>query len=150
MSTPANKFASCVWVYGCLDWYLREYTLKYWPTPTYDGMKSKLIKLAGLRSSRGCGRELWVADGAMAWTGAILLTLALGHVTGAHWTHSTDLDPNYSVFWTPGEEDITFEVQVRTLGYVGFGFSADGQMAGADMVTGWVRDNQVFFQVGPS
>ncbi|XP_023701917.1 MOXD1 homolog 2 [Cryptotermes secundus] len=82
----------------------------------------------------------------MAWTGAILLTLALGHVTGAHWTHSTDLDPNYSVFWTPGEEDITFEVQVRTLGYVGFGFSADGQMAGADMVTGWVRDNQVFFQ----
>lgn len=84
----------------------------------------------------------------MAWTGAILLTLALGlgHVTGAHWTHSTDLDPNYSVFWTPGEEDITFEVQVRTLGYVGFGFSADGQMAGADMITGWVRDNQVFFQ----
>jgi hypothetical protein len=88
----------------------------------------------------------------MAWTGSILLTLALalGHVTGAHWTHSTQLDPNYSVFWTPGEEDITFEVQVRTLGYVGFGFSVDGQMAGADMVTGWVRDNQVFFQVGAS
>jgi hypothetical protein len=86
----------------------------------------------------------------MAWAGAVLLTLAvgLGHVTGAHWTHSTDLDPNYSVFWTPGEEDITFEVQVRTLGYVGFGFSADGQMSEADMVTGWVRDNQVFFQVG--
>ncbi|PNF37793.1 hypothetical protein B7P43_G10128 [Cryptotermes secundus] len=91
--------------------------------------------------------SVWRTDGAKAWTGAILLTLALGHVTGAHWTHSTDLDPNYSVFWTPGEEDITFEVQVRTLGYVGFGFSADGQMAGADMVTGWVRDNQVFFQV---
>ncbi|XP_023703480.2 MOXD1 homolog 2 [Cryptotermes secundus] len=90
--------------------------------------------------------SVWRTDGAKAWTGAILLTLALGHVTGAHWTHSTDLDPNYSVFWTPGEEDITFEVQVRTLGYVGFGFSADGQMAGADMVTGWVRDNQVFFQ----
>ncbi|XP_021928356.1 MOXD1 homolog 2-like [Zootermopsis nevadensis] len=90
------------------------------------------------------------AEGAMAWTLAVLLTLAvgLGHVAGAHWTHSTDLDPNYSVFWTPGEEAITFEVQVRTLGYVGFGFSADGQMPGADIVTGWVRDNQVFFQVG--
>jgi hypothetical protein len=94
--------------------------------------------------------SVWTAEGSMAWTGAILLTLALGlgHVTDAHWTHSTNLDPNYSVFWTPGEEDITFEVQVRTLGYVGFGFSSDGQMAGADMVTGWVRDNQVFFQVG--
>ncbi|XP_069693146.1 MOXD1 homolog 2-like [Periplaneta americana] len=81
--------------------------------------------------------------------GAVLLALlaaGLGRVTGAHWTHSTDLDPNYSVFWTPGEEDITFEVQVRTLGYIGFGFSADGQMPGADIVTAWVRDGQVFFQ----
>jgi len=84
----------------------------------------------------------------MVWIWAVLLTvtLGLGHVTGAHWTHSVDLDPNYTVFWTPGAEDITFEVQVRTLGYIGFGFSADGQMPGADMVTGWVRDNQVFFQ----
>jgi hypothetical protein len=87
----------------------------------------------------------------MAWTGAVTLltvTVALGHVTGVYWTHSTDLDPNYSLFWTPGEEFITFEVQVQTLGYIGFGFSADGQMPGADMVIGWVRNNQVFFQVG--
>jgi len=90
------------------------------------------------------------AEVAMVWIWAALLTvtLELGHVTGTHWAHSVDLDPNYTVFWTPGAEDITFEVQVRTLGYIGFGFSADGQMPGADMVTGWVRDNQVFFQVG--
>ena len=82
------------------------------------------------------------------WAALLTVTLELGHVTGTHWAHSVDLDPNYTVFWTPGAEDITFEVQVRTLGYIGFGFSADGQMPGADMVTGWVRDNQVFFQVG--
>ncbi|GFG39857.1 hypothetical protein Cfor_08837, partial [Coptotermes formosanus] len=108
---------------------------------------------AELWSDRGCGRKLCVcgvakAEVAMVWIGAVLLTvtLGLGHVAGAHWTHSVDLDPNYSVFWTPGAEDITFEVQVRTLGYIGFGFSADGQMPGADLFTGWVRDNQVFFQ----
>ncbi|GFG39852.1 hypothetical protein Cfor_08832 [Coptotermes formosanus] len=110
---------------------------------------------AELWSDRGCGLKLCVcgvakAEVAMVWIWAVLLpvTLGLGHVAGAHWTHSVDLDPNYSVFWTPGAEDITFEVQVRTLGYIGFGFSADGQMPGADMVTGWVRDSQVFFQVG--
>ena len=110
---------------------------------------------AELWSDRGCGRRMCVcavsrAEGAMVWMWAVLLTvtLGLGHVTGAHWTHSVDLDPNFTVFWTPGAEDITFEVQVRTLGYIGLGFSADGQMPGADMVTGWVRDNQVFFQVG--
>ncbi|PSN48994.1 hypothetical protein C0J52_03862 [Blattella germanica] len=82
----------------------------------------------------------------MAW---VLLTLALGlgQVTGAHWSHSAVLDPNYSVFWTPGEEDITFEVQVRTLGYIGFGFSDDGKMPGADLVVGWVQEGTVFFQV---
>ncbi|KAE8750521.1 hypothetical protein FOCC_FOCC002815 [Frankliniella occidentalis] len=37
---------------------------------------------------------------------------------------------------------------VRTLGYVGLGFSVDGKMKGADMVIGWVRDGQVFFQLG--
>ncbi|XP_068081949.1 MOXD1 homolog 2-like [Anabrus simplex] len=79
----------------------------------------------------------------------MLLLLLLGPVgvLGAHWAHSTDLDPNYSVFWTPGETDITFEVQVRTLGYVGFGFSQDGNMPQADLVIGWVYKDQAYFQV---
>ncbi|GLG93578.1 Uncharacterized protein GBIM_00948 [Gryllus bimaculatus] len=36
---------------------------------------------------------------------------------------------------------------VRTLGYVGFGFSADGTMTDADMVIGWVYKDKVFLQV---
>ena len=85
----------------------------------------------------------------MSWV-LLMLAVGLGEVTGAHWTHSAELDPNYSVFWTPGEQEITFEVQVRTMGYIGFGFSSDGNMAGADMVIGWIRDGKVSFQVGIS
>lgn len=93
-------------------------------------------------ASRGCG-----GAGVPAALWLLLPGFLLAAAHAAHWTHSAELDRNYSVFWTPGEEDITFEVQVRTLGYVGFGFSADGKMKGADMIIGWVRDGQVFFQV---
>ncbi|KAJ1530797.1 hypothetical protein ONE63_005646 [Megalurothrips usitatus] len=100
--------------------------------------------------ARRRGRQRGGCGGAGApWTLWLLLLPAclLGAARAAHWTHSAELDRNFAVFWTPGEEDITFEVQVRTLGYVGLGFSADGKMKGADMVIGWVRDGQVFFQV---
>ncbi|PSN58486.1 hypothetical protein C0J52_00767 [Blattella germanica] len=97
-----------------------------------------------------CVQNIWVCvERAMAWV-LLALAVGLGQVTGAHWSHSAELDPNYTVFWTPGQEDITFEVQVRTLGYVGFGFSEDGKMPGADLVVGWVKDGNVFFQVGLS
>lgn len=69
--------------------------------------------------------------------------------TCARWAHSAYLSPDYRLLWSlgPGPQDITFELQVRTLGYVGFGFSKDGRMAGADMVVGWVDHGQVYFQV---
>ncbi|KAJ9593581.1 hypothetical protein L9F63_014869, partial [Diploptera punctata] len=93
-----------------------------------------------------CIFSCWLCKGqSMAWV-LFVLAVGLGKVTGAHWAHSAQLDPNYSVFWTPGDQDITFEVQVRTLGYIGFGFSSDGKMPGADMVIGWIRDGNVFFQ----
>lgn len=68
----------------------------------------------------------------------------------ARWAHSAYLSPDYRLLWSlgPGPQDITFELQVRTLGYVGFGFSRDGRMAGSDMVLGWVDHGQVYFQVG--
>lgn len=69
--------------------------------------------------------------------------------SAARWSHSTMLSPDYRLLWSlgPGPQDITFELQVRTLGYVGFGFSKDGRMAGADMIIGWVDHGQVYFQV---
>ncbi|XP_017776388.1 PREDICTED: MOXD1 homolog 2 [Nicrophorus vespilloides] len=75
---------------------------------------------------------------AMSWASA----------DAARWSHSATLNPNYVLLWSlgPGPQDITFELQVRTFGYVGFGFSRDGSMAGADMVVGWVDKGQVYFQ----
>ncbi|KAF2903719.1 hypothetical protein ILUMI_02456 [Ignelater luminosus] len=69
-------------------------------------------------------------------------------VKGARWAHSAMLSPDYRLLWSlgPGPQDITFELQVRTLGYVGFGFSKDGRMAGSDMIVGWVDQGQVYFQ----
>ncbi|XP_058126018.1 MOXD1 homolog 2-like [Anopheles ziemanni] len=64
----------------------------------------------------------------------------------AHWDHAVDLDENYRLLWSIAGQDITFEVQARTLGYVGLGFSTDGTIYGADIVIGWVDAGQVHFQ----
>ncbi|CAB3370724.1 Hypothetical predicted protein [Cloeon dipterum] len=79
------------------------------------------------------------------------LCLLLTWVSGAsaldeNWAHSAWLDDRYLVRWTPGAEDITFEVTVGTLGYVGFGVSLDGSMQGSDVVIGWVQHGRTIFQ----
>lgn len=78
-----------------------------------------------------------------------VLTVSLVYASGARWSHSAYLSPDYRLLWSlgPGPQDITFEIQVRTLGSVGFGFSRDGQLAGADMVVGWVHGGQVILEV---
>lgn len=71
------------------------------------------------------------------------------------WDHSVNLNDDYRLLWTVnkpqqpqyGIQEITFEIQVRTLGYIGFGFSRDGSRAGADLVIGWVDHGQTYFQV---
>lgn len=82
---------------------------------------------------------------------ALLIFVAvglLGNCLCVEWRHSAVLDNNFLVLWTPGEKDVTFEVQVKTLGYVGLGFTKDEDRVGADMVIGWVDNNgQVHLQV---
>lgn len=68
-------------------------------------------------------------------------------VHAIHWDHSVDLNDDYRVLWNIFGQEITFEVQVRTLGYVGLGFSHDGRMPGSDIAIGWVSQGQVHFQV---
>ncbi|XP_011642659.1 MOXD1 homolog 2-like [Pogonomyrmex barbatus] len=76
-----------------------------------------------------------------------LLLLLVGGVVSVEWKHSAVLDNNFLVLWTPDEKDVTFEIQVKTLGYVGLGFTKDDGRAGADMVIGWVDNNgQVHLQ----
>ncbi|XP_011297575.1 MOXD1 homolog 2 [Fopius arisanus] len=68
-------------------------------------------------------------------------------VTSLEWKNSAVLDNNFLVLWTPGDRDIVFEVQVKTQGYVGLGFTRDDRHVGADMVIGWVDNNgQVHLQ----
>ncbi|XP_030375434.1 MOXD1 homolog 2-like [Scaptodrosophila lebanonensis] len=67
-------------------------------------------------------------------------------MAGMSWDHAVDLNEDFRILWTHINQDITFEIQARTMGYVGFGFSADGQLAGTDIAIGWVDDGQTFFQ----
>lgn len=80
----------------------------------------------------------------------VLLLLALMvmqcYANEVRWDHSVDLDENFRLLWRVKQPDIIIEVQVKTLGYVGFGFARSEHIYGADMVVGWV-DKHTFFQV---
>ncbi|KYQ56252.1 MOXD1 like protein 2 [Trachymyrmex zeteki] len=83
--------------------------------------------------------------------GTFFLLLVISGVVSVEWKHSAVLDNNFLVLWTPDEKDVTFEIQVKTLGYVGLGFTKDDGRAGADMVIGWVDNNgQVHLQKLPT
>lgn len=69
------------------------------------------------------------------------------HVDAIQWDHAVDLNDDYRVLWNIVGQEITFEVQVRTLGYVGLGFSLDGKLPGSDVAIGWVSQGQAHFQV---
>ena len=58
-----------------------------------------------------------------------------------------DNDGNYIVFWNFNDTHITFEVHVKTKGYVGFGISSNGNMFPADVIVGWVKDGVTHFSV---
>lgn len=49
----------------------------------------------------------------------------------------------YRLFWKNEVDSITFEIQVRTKGWVGFGISPNGGMAGSDIFTAWLEDGKV-------
>ncbi|XP_072542242.1 DBH-like monooxygenase protein 2 homolog [Salminus brasiliensis] len=59
------------------------------------------------------------------------------------------LDPGSSILLRWGfdlvKDSIMFELSVKTTGWVGFGFSPNGGMAGADVVIGGVGPNGIYF-----
>lgn len=78
----------------------------------------------------------------------VLLSMFCGEAVQAiQWDHAVHLNADYRLMWTLKQQDITFEVQVRTAGYVGLGFSPDGAQSGADMAIGWIDQGQTYFQV---
>lgn len=72
-------------------------------------------------------------------------------------THESVLDPDgvFTVLWTPDldKQEVVWEIHARTRGWLGFGFSSNGGMDGADIVTAWVEDGKLHLQdrhgVGP-
>ena len=77
----------------------------------------------------------------------LLTQISLSVHSFIQWDHAVDTNEDYRLLWRVKDQDITFEVQVRTLGYVGFGFSRDGSIYGADVVVGWVDQGHTYFQV---
>ena len=53
----------------------------------------------------------------------------------------------YRLLWSVSDRNITIEVQAATKGWVGLGLSPNGGMVNSDVVTGWVKDGTVYFQV---
>ena len=82
---------------------------------------------------------------------AILLPLAFGAQYPFSATLSKDSfdQPIYQLQWTFDvvQQTITFNVLVKTTGWVGFGLSPNGGMVGSDVVTGWVNDTGAYLQV---
>ncbi|EFN82135.1 MOXD1-like protein 1, partial [Harpegnathos saltator] len=53
-----------------------------------------------------------------------------------------DEDGDVILEWDPlDEEEVTFKVTARTLGYVGIGFNEKTYMKGADILLAWVDDH---------
>lgn len=77
----------------------------------------------------------------------VVLCVQICAVFSVQWDHSIYLNDDFRLLWTVQSQDVTFEVQVRTLGYVGLGFSRDGSRSGADIAIGWIDHGQTFFQV---
>jgi hypothetical protein len=65
----------------------------------------------------------------------------------SQWDHIVDFDDNYRLLWTSNNQDVTFEIHAKTLGYVGLGFSKDGSLMEADLAIGWVDQGHPMLQV---
>ncbi|XP_053955143.1 MOXD1 homolog 2-like [Anastrepha ludens] len=62
------------------------------------------------------------------------------------WDHTLDLNDDFRLLWTIINDDAVFEIQVKTRGFVGVGFSKTGSQEGTDIAIGWVDKGQTFFQ----
>ncbi|NWI20807.1 MOXD2 protein, partial [Crypturellus soui] len=78
-------------------------------------------------------------------------SLCSGQATPLLLRFSSFLDPSNIVYlrWDHDEQEmITFELQVRTPGWVAFGFSPHGELPGSDIVIGGVFPNgSMYFSV---
>uniref|UniRef100_A0ACB8GC84 DBH-like monooxygenase protein 1 n=1 Tax=Sphaerodactylus townsendi TaxID=933632 RepID=A0ACB8GC84_9SAUR len=76
----------------------------------------------------------------------------LSAAVGRHYPHSAVLDgaSRYRLSWAPQGGAIAFRLEVRTQGYVGFGFSPTGAMTSADIVVGGLDRGKPYLQSSKS
>lgn len=105
------------------------------------GLRPQVAAAQVWRDRRMCGWRLLVL-----W--ALLPATAAGS-SGRWYPHSTVLDPEgkYWLRWGRQGGRLAFRLEVRTTGYVGFGFSPTGTMAAADIVVGGVARGRPYLQV---
>ncbi|XP_018017865.1 DBH-like monooxygenase protein 1, partial [Hyalella azteca] len=80
----------------------------------------------------------------LAATCTVLVVFSLMVCTAQqHFRHQVQLDKygNFVMKWNPDKDHVEIQVEVRTQGYVGIGFSPSGGMRGADIILGWVDDD---------
>lgn len=70
---------------------------------------------------------------------------AYGPEPSERFRYQEQLSEDYTLYWNFNATHITFEVVVKTNGWVGFGLSPKGAMKSSDVVIGWVLDSQVHF-----
>lgn len=105
------------------------------------GLRPQVAAAQVRRDRRMCGWRLLVL-----W--ALLPATAAGS-SGRWYPHGTVLDPEgkYWLRWGRQGGRLAFRLEVRTTGYVGFGFSPTGTMAAADIVVGGVAHGRPYLQV---
>jgi hypothetical protein len=71
------------------------------------------------------------------------------HIPTEAFPYNRTLDDHgeFVLFWKFNDSHITFEVHVKTRGYVGFGISPNGKMYPAEIVIGWVKDGHAHLTV---
>ncbi|XP_004401254.1 PREDICTED: DBH-like monooxygenase protein 1 [Odobenus rosmarus divergens] len=87
-----------------------------------------------------CGWPLLLLWGLLPGAAAGGLGRALPHRT------LLDSEGKYWLSWGPRGGRLAFRLEVRTAGYVGFGFSPTGAMAAADIVVGGVAHGRPYLQ----
>ena len=112
---------------------------------------AKNMKAANERrsSQNGCDAWRWLRLSTLLWFSAVHQVMCWRTVAtnNNQWMHSLQLDNNYDLFWSVNEQEVTFELQVATLGYIMFGISNNDRIEDADLVVGWVQNGRARFQV---
>lgn len=115
-----------------------------------------------------CSRPLYIIDSrgsysatgtpwhTMSTVGLLFTALVMGACSQSRalsdaFTSSVFLDDEetFHLEWTANKTAgcIQFQARVKTHGWIGLGFSPDGQMSNSDVIIGWVRDSRAFLQV---